>query len=60
MASLALTPPGVVPPPDTFFAVPMAAACDRVLGCGGGNASVPSTVAPTGLNATTTPTTAAR
>ncbi len=58
MASLGLTPPGVVPPPDTFFAVPIAAACDRVLNCGGGNASVPSTVAPTGLNATTT--TAAR
>ena len=57
MASLGLTP-GVVPPPDTFFAVPIAAACDRVLNCGGGTASVPSTVAPTGLNATTT--TAAR
>ena len=58
MASLGLTPPGVVPPVDTFFAVPIASACDRVLNCGGGNASVPSTVAPTGLNATTT--TAAR
>jgi len=58
MASLGLTPPGVVPALDTFFAVPIAAACDRVLNCGGGNASVPSTVAPTGLNATTT--TAAR
>ena len=58
MASLGITPPGVFPPPDTFFAVPIASACDRVLNCGGGNASVPSTVAPTGLNATTT--TAAR
>jgi S1-C subfamily serine protease len=58
IASLGLTPPGVIPPPDTFYAVPIAAACDRVLNCGGGNASVPSTVAPTGLNATTT--TAAR
>ena len=53
MASLGLTP-GVVAPPDTFFAVPIAAACERVLNCGGGNASVPSTVAPTGLNATPT------
>jgi hypothetical protein len=58
MASLGLTPPGVVPPVDTFFAVPIGVACERVLNCGGGNASVPSTVAPTGLNATTT--TAAR
>jgi S1-C subfamily serine protease len=58
MASLGLTPPGVFPPADTFFAVPIGAACDKVLNCGGGNASVPSTVAPTGLNATTT--TAAR
>ena len=58
MASLGLTPPGVVPPPDAFFAVPIAGACERVLNCGGGNASVPSTVAPTGLNATAT--TAAR
>ncbi|HWI03750.1 MAG TPA: serine protease, partial [Acidimicrobiales bacterium] len=58
MASLGLTPPGVVPPPDAFFAVPIGAACERVLNCGGGNASVPSTVAPTGLNATAT--TAAR
>lgn len=57
MASMGLTP-GVVPPADGFLAVPIAAACDQVLNCGGGNASVPSTVAPTGLNATTT--TAAR
>jgi S1-C subfamily serine protease len=54
MASLGLTPPGVFPPVDTFFAVPIEASCDKVLNCGGGNASVPSTVAPTGLNATTT------
>ncbi|MGI8984959.1 MAG: trypsin-like peptidase domain-containing protein [Acidimicrobiales bacterium] len=53
MASLAIGPPGIVPI-DAFLAVPIAAACDRVLNCGGGNASVPSTVAPTGLNATTT------
>lgn len=56
MASLGLTPPGAVPSFDTFFAVPIASACDRVLNCGGGNASVPSTVAPTGPNATTTTT----
>ena len=53
MATLALGPPGVVPV-DKFLAVPIAVACDRVLNCGGGNASVPSTVAPTGLNATNT------
>lgn len=53
MASLSIGPPGIVPI-DAFLAVPIAAACDRVLNCGGGNASVPSTVAPTGLNATTT------
>lgn len=40
-----------------FLAVPIRLACERVLGCGGGNATVPSTVAPTGLNATTPPTT---
>ena len=56
MASLAATPPGVVPAPDTFYAVPINVACERVLNCGGGNASVPSTVAPTGLNAATTTT----
>jgi S1-C subfamily serine protease len=53
MASLALTP-GAFPGQVDFFAVPIAAACDRMLSCGGGNASVPSTVAPTGNNATTT------
>lgn len=57
MASLGLLPPGAVPPVDTFRAVPILVACDRVLNCGGGNASVPSTVAPTGLNATNTTTT---
>jgi S1-C subfamily serine protease len=57
MASLALNPNGGQFD-TTFYAVPIAAACDRVLNCGGGNASVPSTVAPTGINATTT--TAAR
>jgi S1-C subfamily serine protease len=56
MASLGLLAPGAIPPVDTFRAVPIAAACDRVLNCGGGNASVPSTVAPTGLNATNTTT----
>lgn len=56
MASLGVTPPGLVPPPDTFHAVPIMTACDRVLNCGGGNASVPSTVAPTGLNATSSTT----
>ena len=58
MAALGQNVPGVVLPPGTFFAVPIGAACDRVLTCGGGNASVPSTVAPTGLNATATTTTA--
>ncbi len=56
MATLGLLPPGALPPVDSFLAVPIAAACDRVLNCGGGNASVPSTVAPTGLNATNTTT----
>jgi S1-C subfamily serine protease len=56
MATLGLLPPGAFPPVDTFRAVPIGAACDRVLNCGGGNASVPSTVAPTGLNATNTTT----
>ncbi len=41
-----------------FFAVPVRLACERLLSCGGGNATVPSTVAPTGLNAAPTPTTA--
>ncbi len=55
MTTLGLTPPGVTPAIDTFFALPIAAACERVLTCGGGTTSV----APTGLNAatTTTPTT---
>lgn len=56
MATLGLLPPGAIPPVDSFRAVPIGAACDRVLNCGGGNASVPSTVAPTGLNATNTTT----
>ncbi|HJV08311.1 MAG TPA: S1C family serine protease [Acidimicrobiales bacterium] len=52
MTTLGLTPPGAVPSLDTFFAVPIGIACDRVLTCGGGT----TTVAPTGLNATTTTT----
>ena len=56
IASLSYNPGGGT---DTiFYAVPIDAACERVLTCGGGNASIPtSTVAPTGANATTTPTT---
>jgi S1-C subfamily serine protease len=53
MVSLGLTPPGVTPSIDTFFAVPIDAACERVLTCGGGTTSV----APTGPNATTSTTT---
>jgi S1-C subfamily serine protease len=56
MVSLALTP-GALPTDTNFLAVPITAACDKVLSCGGGTASVPSTVAPTGINATTTTTT---
>jgi len=52
MVSLALTP-GAGPGTITFFAVPIATACDRVLSCGGGT----TVVAPTGINATTTTTT---
>lgn len=52
MITRGLTPPGSVPPPDTFLALPIGAACERVLSCGGGTTSV----APTGLNATTTTT----
>jgi len=56
ISSLALNP-GALPGDTNFFAVPISAACDRVLSCGGGNAAVPSTtVAPTGNNATTTTT----
>lgn len=55
MASLGTGPPGATAG-DSFLAVPIQAACDRVLNCGGGNASVPSTVAPTGPNATTSTT----
>ncbi len=51
MTTLGLTP-GLAPPGGTFFAVPIKAACDRVLACGGGTTSV----APTGLNATTSTT----
>jgi S1-C subfamily serine protease len=51
MATLTVNPLST----DTVFhAVPIEAACERVLSCGEGN-SVPTTVAPTGLNATTTP-----
>jgi len=52
MASLSLNP-GAGPGDTNFYAVPIAAACERVLNCGGGNASVPSTVAPTGNNIVT-------
>lgn len=45
---------GAVPGGTNFVAIPISAACDRVLSCGGGNAGVQSTVAPTGNNATTT------
>ncbi len=48
MASLALNP--TFPGQTDFFAVPIAAACERVLSCGGGT----TTVAPAGANATTT------
>ena len=51
--------PGGVGTDRIFLAVPVRLACERVLTCGGGNATVPSTVAPTGPNATSTPTTAA-
>ena len=53
MVSLTFNP-GAQTTDTTFYAVPISAACDRVLSCGGGNASVPSTVAPTGNNVTTT------
>ena len=57
IASLSSTP-GAIASDTTFYAVPIDASCERVLTCGGGNASIPtSTVAPTGNNATTTPTT---
>jgi S1-C subfamily serine protease len=52
MASLTVKP--TFPGQTTFFAVPISAACQRVLSCGNGTATVPSTVAPTGNNATTT------
>jgi S1-C subfamily serine protease len=54
MVSLALNP-GAGPADSNFFAIPIAAACDRVLSCGGGTTGIPSTtVAPNGNNATTT------
>jgi S1-C subfamily serine protease len=54
MASLSFNP-NTQPTDTVFYAVPIAAACERVLSCGSGNASIPTTtVAPTGLNATTT------
>lgn len=57
MASLAYNPGGAGTE-TIFFAVPIGAACDRVLNCGGGNASIPTTtVAPTGNNAAIPPTT---
>ena len=56
MVTKGLTPPGVTPPADQFFAVPMDAACERVLTCGGGTTSV----APTGPNATNATTTTTR
>lgn len=49
MNSLSFTP-GAVATTDTFHAVPIEAACEMVLSCGGGTTSV----APTGPNATTT------
>jgi S1-C subfamily serine protease len=54
MVTLALNPPGAPPPVDTFNAVPITAACERVLTCGSGTTSV----APNGPNATTSSTTA--
>ena len=57
MASMAPNP-GAVSTDGTFHAIPIAASCERVLSCGEGNSLVPTTtVAPTGNNATTTPTT---
>ena len=54
MVSLAATPAAPAGG-DPFSAIPIDAACERVLSCGSGNAAVPSTtVAPTGNNATTT------
>jgi S1-C subfamily serine protease len=55
IASLSFNP-GATSADTTFFAVPIEASCERVLNCGGGNATVPSTVAPTGNNATTSTT----
>ena len=57
MTSLSFTP-GATGTDTVFYAVPIAAACERVLSCGTGNASVPSsTVPPNGPNAVTTTTT---
>lgn len=53
MVSLAATP-GAGPTDTNFMAVPIAAACEKVLSCGSGTTSL---VAPTGNNATTTSTT---
>jgi S1-C subfamily serine protease len=60
MASLAVNPanPAGLPPmpgETNFFAVPIAAVCEKLLSCASGN-TVP-TVAPTGINAATTTTT---
>jgi S1-C subfamily serine protease len=41
MVSLTLAPP--IPGADTFYAVPIAAACERVLSCGNGTTAVPAT-----------------
>ncbi len=66
MASLSFNP-GATSSDTAFYAVPIAAACERVLSCGSGNNLVPTTVAggsdttaPTGSSSTTTPTTTAR
>ena len=54
MASMSFSP-GASGTDTAFYAVPIGAACERVLTCGGGNTLAPTTtVAPTGLNATTT------
>lgn len=52
MTSLAFNP-GAATADTVFYAVPVNAACERVLTCGTGNAAVPSTtVAPNGPNTT--------
>ncbi len=56
MASLSANP-AALSTGNVFHAVPITASCERVLSCGEGNSAVPTTVAPTGPNATTPPTT---